>query len=91
MYWTALQTPAWDEEYALLLRLLALRRAGKVGVILAECGVYYISDGPVTDVWGYRVRYSKKELLELVESLEKKSPGRVCLSLAEGSTKRRDA
>lgn len=60
----------WHVEHDLILRLLALRRRGRIGIILVESGAYYLSDGPYTDVWGSKVRYSKPDLLALVEALE---------------------
>lgn len=56
-------------EHKLILRLLALRKAGKLGVILVEQGVYYIADdGP--DVWGTKRRYTVAELHQLADMLE---------------------
>lgn len=82
----------WAEEHAMLTRLLALRRKGMVGTILAEGGMYWLSDGPLTDVWGAKVRYSKPALLELVQRLEalpdRRGAGQVCRTVLEEDERR---
>jgi hypothetical protein len=56
------------DEAVLIGRLVELRRAGRIGIVLADCGVYYIAEDE-RDPWGTRRRYSVPELWALVEGL----------------------
>jgi hypothetical protein len=64
--------PEWtDDEHQLLTRLETLRKARRIGVVLAECGRYYLSDSE-SNMWGTKRRCSKEQLWELVHATEAK-------------------
>jgi hypothetical protein len=72
----------WDEESSLLLRAIALQRAGKLPLLLADCGRLYVCDSE-TDPWETRRPITRERLRELVEAAEaragwpeRKPPGR---------------
>lgn len=61
-------------ELRLLDELVALQQEGKIGIVLAEGGHYYIGEMP--DPWGSKVGYTVTELLALVTLHKRKGPGR---------------
>jgi hypothetical protein len=70
-----MQGPSWDPgETRLILRYLALRKRRAVGIILAECGVYYRCESP-EDPWGTKVRISVEEFGCLLDRAETPSKG----------------
>lgn len=56
-------TPEWYE------RFLALRRAGKIGILLAESGCLYIAESAINP-WGSKKRFTVERLCALIEFLE---------------------
>jgi hypothetical protein len=71
----------FDSDFIdLIRRALALRKAGRIGVLWCEDGRVWISENEV-DPYGSRLRVSLEALRALVEELEskpeKRPPGRV--------------
>ena len=64
-----MERPRALDEADILTRALALRKIGKIGVLWAEGGQYWISESEF-DPHGTRLRVSLGEMAELVESLE---------------------
>jgi hypothetical protein len=58
----------FSEEHRLIERLLDLRRQGRIGILLADCGVYYIAENE-QDPWGTRRHYSIEQLWALVDQI----------------------
>lgn len=65
---TTIEDLRWQMD--LLFRAYQLRKARKIGVVLADCGVIYLSDDEL-DPWGTRRRVSWAQLAKIVESAEK--------------------
>lgn len=63
----------FSAEHALLMRVLELRRSGRIGVVFADAGQYSVAEDSC-DPWNTRRRVSVEQLRELVEQLEMPSP-----------------
>lgn len=73
----------WDPaETRLILRYLALRKRGAVGIILADCGVYYRCESEMGP-WGSKVRISVEEFGHLLDRAEMSGKG-VCAERGGG-------
>lgn len=62
-------------EAELIRRAMALRKQGRFGILLAECGRYYLAESEY-DLWGSRRPLSLPQLQAMVESaeIERKPP-----------------
>lgn len=65
------KSSAWEDqlEYAWCQRLFALRKKGKIGIVLAEWGALYLAESDV-DPWGSARRISATELRTMIEAIE---------------------
>ena len=52
-----------------ILRAVRLRREGHIGIVLVECGRYYIAANP-SDPWGSKESISHEALRQLIDSIE---------------------
>ena len=59
-----------------ILRACALRREGRIGVVLVECGRYFIGVNP-SDPWGSKESISIEALRDLIDSIEAETPNEV--------------
>lgn len=57
------------EELEVVARLYRLRKARRIGVVLADWGRYWIAESDA-DAEGTKVRYSLRKLKELCDQLE---------------------
>jgi hypothetical protein len=65
------QASAWEDllDDAWCRRLFALRKKGKIGIVLAEWGKLYLAESAV-DPWGSARRISATELRTMIAEIE---------------------
>jgi hypothetical protein len=65
------QNNAWEDllDHDWCLRLFALRREGKIGIVLAEWGALYLAESEI-DPWGSARRIPAAELRRMIVEIE---------------------
>lgn len=64
------ERPEWlPSDTDLVMRVLALRKARLIPIVLLEQGRWYVCDSEV-DPWGTKVEYTKEDVWKMVRKVE---------------------